>query len=87
MIILIAIIRSHFLRKKTEESSLVKSLNAEHTLTEYKDILEKLLGIYRNKAIEKDKYEKSIWANIKNKISKGLSFLFMFLVVKNLAGF
>jgi hypothetical protein len=51
-----AITRSHFLRKKNDEKLLTESLNKDHTLAEYKDILEKLTEIYRKKAEEKDKY-------------------------------
>jgi hypothetical protein len=78
-----AIIRSHFLRKKTDEKLLTESLSKEHTISEYKDILERLAEIYRQKAVEKDKYEKSIWAKLRNYVSKGLSFFFLLLVVKN----
>jgi hypothetical protein len=84
LIIWIALIRAHYARQKTEEQILLEELKKERPAEEYRDILERLRTINQGKLEAKEKYEKSFGYKIRNWVSKGISIVFLLVLIKNL---
>ena len=82
----LAVIRSYFYRRKTEEQTLTLTLQQPHTMPEYKEILERLNQIYEGKVAEKERYDRSIWAKLRGWISKAISAIFLLLIAKSVIG-
>jgi hypothetical protein len=84
LIVWIALIRGYFMTKKTEEDTLLEQLDKERGEAEYRDLLERLRDINKEKLEEKKRYESSWAYKIRNWVSKGISIFFLIILVKNM---